>query len=537
MMTEGRPVHFALYQILKRYGSPLAFDVLLKEVNRAQELDGTEVNSDSIWRMVNDNHDFVVSEQVKVGLAEWGFEAVDEVSDRALALNNIDADGARALAEKVADLDFREAEAVREALKRLAPISLKEFGAVAYLRLNSDDPRSPLMYDNASILRILMDTEGYQILPSGYVYPDADLPKLLGLAPKISDKLPQVIEIEDAQPIEVSSTDGKKLAQTIAKSDGTVTSTELLEQYYEITRSNKTFKFDQENLHNALQDMPEVSWIGGDRYRATAKVEEVPDAPPEVFQFPTTQYHSEAGEPIDILLSDDGLSSSLRKLMAHPLAMDVLDEDPLPKPKTMPESVRLVFKAIHRELGTFPLCQFPNGWLDDEPRVQELIFIDPNGRELEVWMNTEARMLFNLYDWSFDQPIESGAVFTLNKTPKPNVFEFVWDQQPDPVSFISTPRIEELRVLSGESQNKSTLELLTEVMKYHNKGVEYLTLLTEINVVRRSTRRLIASLLSAYSCFYQRSGSPVWHYDAKKIDLTKPEDSVDRTKRRFVIEG
>ena len=36
------------------------------------------------------------------------------------------------------------------------------------------------------------------------------------------------------------------------------------------------------------------------------------------------------GEPVDVELVDDGLSTSLRKLLQHPLATDVLDEDILP---------------------------------------------------------------------------------------------------------------------------------------------------------------------------------------------------------------
>jgi hypothetical protein len=39
----------------------------------------------------------------------------------------------------------------------------------------------------------------------------------------------------------------------------------------------------------------------------------------------------------------------------------------------------------------------------------------------------------------------------------------------------------------------------------------------------------VASLLSSYQCFYQRSGSPVWHYDPKKVDL-----GFDKTKKKFI---
>lgn len=154
---------------------------------------------------------------------------------------------------------------------------------------------------------------------------------------------------------------------------------------------------------------------------------------------------------------------------------------------------------------------------------------DADGRELTIWANHEARLTYNWIDWWFEQTNESGAVFTLTKTNKPNVFDFAWMEQPDPVVYITVHRMEELRNIGVASEGKSMLDVLVEVFAHWPKGADFLTLLAEVNVVRRSSRRLIASLLSSYQCFYQRSGSPVWHFDAKKIDL-----GFDKTKRKFV---
>jgi len=225
----------------------------------------------------------------------------------------------------------------------------------------------------------------------------------------------------------------------------------------------------------------------------------------------------------------EGLNSSLRKLLQHPLALDVEDEDIQPALKNQPDSIRLVMKSIHRELGTFPLAQLPTGWISDEPKVQETIFVDGSGKELQVWVNNETRLMYGLIDWWLDQPIESGAVFTLTRTPELNVFDFAYLDQPDPVVYISTQRMEELRTLGAEAEGKSTLDLLIEVMSHWPKGADYLTVLAEINVARRTSRRLVASLLSSYQCFYQRSGSPVWHFDSKKV-----EQGFDKSKKKFI---
>ena len=175
------------------------------------------------------------------------------------------------------------------------------------------------------------------------------------------------------------------------------------------------------------------------------------------------------------------------------------------------------------------MCQLPTEWLDAQPNIQELIISDPAGRELQIWANHDVRLLYGFVDWWYEQPVESGAVFTLTKTLRPNVLEFAWLDQPDPVVFISAQRMEELRQLGVQGEGRSTLDLLIDVMAHWPKGADYLTLLAEVNVVRRSSRRLIASLLSSYQCFYQRSGSPVWHFDNKKVEL-----GFDKTKRKFI---
>jgi hypothetical protein len=281
---------------------------------------------------------------------------------------------------------------------------------------------------------------------------------------------------------------------------------------------------------DALKERKEILWVGADRFSKLGVVPEFVQTIPDIFDYTYSDAKDEDGELIDVELNDDGLSSTLRKLLNHPLATDVNDEDVQPIAKQIPETVRCVLKPIHRELGTFPLAQLHMGFVEERPNYQELILIDEQGRELTAWANTEGRLIFGLIDWFFEQQVESGAVFSLTRTSKPNVFEFAWLDQTDPVVFITTQRMEELRDLQSRSDEMTIYDILREVMSHWPKGADFLTVLWEVNVVRRAPRRLVASLLSSYACFYQRSGSPVWHYDSKKV-----EAGFDKTKRKFMI--
>ena len=95
--------------------------------------------------------------------------------------------------------------------------------------------------------------------------------------------------------------------------------------------------------------------------------------------------------------------------------------------------------------------------------------------------------------------------------------------------FISRNRVNELIELGhrADTEELPTFDILREIMEHYRKGIEYITLLTEVNIARRTTRRMAASLLSAYHCFFQRGGS--WVYDAKKLS-----QGFDRSKRKYL---
>ncbi|MBS1716103.1 MAG: hypothetical protein JSS72_00045 [Armatimonadetes bacterium] len=524
----GRPFAEAIRLMVNAYGGPMKFDVMMRELAQTRKQSVEELQG-IVTRILTESGLFVIDSSDRISLLAWGFLVYDEPLARALAMHGISQEELAAASKKLDKINWRDPSCFKEALEAAAPMKLKLIMAVMYSKVNQDNPRSPLVYDPAKALIGFLDVPGYILGTDGTIAKEETAKQWIATAVKVADKLAPTVEVEDAAPIEVKATDLKSMVNKIVKSEQSITAIKLLEEHYEITPSNKTFPDDLHNLMSALRGDESIQWVGGDRFRKRGDYPDYILSVPEPFRFIPSGIIDEEGEIVDAELTDDGLSSSLRKLLTHPLATDVLDEDIMPAPKSSPEAQRLVLKSIHRELGTFPMCQIPTDWLDAEPPIQELILQESSGKELQVWCNHETRLLYGFIDWWFDQPIESGAVFTLTRTTKPNVFDFEWMDQPDPVIYISSQRMEELRGLSEAAEGRSTLELLIDVMAHWPKGADYLTLLAEINVVRRSSRRLVASLLSSYQCFYQRSGSPVWHYDAKKLDL-----GFDKTKRKFV---
>lgn len=528
VVGSGLPIAEAVRLAVDRFGGPMPASLVALEISRVYGLDEEKAER-TVTRIATSDNTLLLTKDGQVATAKMVFAAGDEGSDRALALNQVDQAEVDKVSKELAKIDWLSGDAIVEALDKAAPISAKVLGAVAWRALNPEDPQAEHHFHWRKFNAELLSVPGFVYGADGTIYPEKEVKDWISRAAKVAEKAKAVIEIEDAAPLELKKADVDKMVKKVAGSDESVTATSLLEHEFEITPSVKTFPDDLATMIAALRADKSLAWVGGDRFRKAGNTAEGIGGLPAPFEFVVSDLKDEEGELVDVELTDDGLSTSLRKLIEHPLATDVNDEDDHAAPKNQPDSMRLVLKPIHRELGTFPLSQFPTDWFDAEPKVQELVWRTEDDTEHSFWLNTEVRLVFGLIDLWLDQPVESGAVFTLTRTPKPNVFEFAWMGQNDPVVYISSQRMEELREIAAESEGKSTYQLVREVMGHWPKGVDFLTLLWEVNVVRRTSRRMLASLLSGYVCFYQRSGSPVWHYDHKKV-----EQGFDKTKRKFV---
>jgi len=137
-------------------------------------------------------------------------------------------------------------------------------------------------------------------------------------------------------------------------------------------------------------------------------------------------------------------------------------------------------------------------------------------------------LLYGLLDWYQMLPVDSGAVFYLERQ-APDRYAITYGEETEPTMFISRNRVNELIDLGqrAEAEELPTFDILREIMEHYRKGIEYITLLPEVTISRRITRRMVASLLSDYHCFFQRGGS--WVYDAKKLS-----QGFDRSKRKYL---
>jgi hypothetical protein len=104
----------------------------------------------------------------------------------------------------------------------------------------------------------------------------------------------------------------------------------------------------------------------------------------------------------------------------------------------------------------------------------------------------------------------------------------------DPATFISPERAAVLAELRESSAGVSLYELLQKILSAHQEGLELAGLWAEVNAVRRTSKRVMCSVLCGYHAFFFRQRGPKqlsWKFDAART-----EQAFKKNKRKFVRE-
>ncbi len=342
-----------------------------------------------------------------------------------------------------------------------------------------------------------------------------------------------------AQPLEITEDDLAELRRHFDNRDDIVTATELLTDVLEVRPASRTFAEDKATLMAFLRAHgDDFLWVGTERFRAPDTLPPYIGQLPESLTFPVLpRFETADGEILDQMLADEAFEDSLAEEIFDAAAQDVNDQEPNDLTR-WPEgvsaespSLRLVLKAHHKEIGTFPLSQIPFGFFPTEPNIVELTLRDAQGNGYPIYVDYDVQLVYGLFDVYADIAADSGAVFTLEKTDKPDEYRFVYANETDPGVFVSPNRLEELLDYRNEVEGGSpvsTYDVIRTILDHYRKGTSFLTLLTEVNLVRRTPRRLIASILSGYTAFHPRANR--WTFDAKK----EPE-GFDKRKTGLIL--
>lgn len=488
-------------------------------------------------RMARNAETLFITSDHHIGLREWLFnpdwiepipyewerpEERERAVHDALFYNDLKWDEVERYVQQGQGLDWTRPDAAVLFLQKLGePVPNRVVGFLGWYFTLDPDPRWVFPYDGTALFEVILNSGAHVWGSDGIWYP-ADIVQQWRTSAKaqIQEWL-QAMPAEETQPLELRPDEVEHIVTDLLKAKGIARASKLLEELFEVTPKSRTFREDLDTLVNALWSDRRLLWFGYDRFGRETDVPEYVRTVPSVFVFPELpDLRNEDGERYDVLIDPEGYPKSLRDEVLDVRAQDVLDEETPAYPEQIPNSLRIVLRPPHKDLGTIPMCQIPLGFLPDEPHLQQLTFIDENNQAYEVWLNHETRLIYGLFDkFAALDPI-SGAIFILERTDQPDVYRFRYTGEVDPLLAISASRYGRLLNLQSQAHTLSTYHLLIELMRDHPRGADFLTLHNELNIIRRTRRERTASVLSAYPCFELHRGSPVWHL--KEEDIGKP---------------
>ena len=389
--------------------------------------------------------------------------------------------------------------------------------------------------------RAVCADQDFHLLSGGEWIHVGQLPAMTASLQKLSVLADIAMEEEETWegPYVVSPEDKNEVFDFLVEHGRPQRLTDIIEAVFEYSKNSPHFPSVFEGLMAALREDGRFQAVGLQTWALPALVpQEVLQVPesllPETLD-PTLLSDPEA----DAELEDEGLENKLALWVHDPRYEDFGGEHEVElSPELMSEGsaldeTRVPLLFNHRKMGTLKLRQADMSFF---PTDTPLACVTMKGEQFGpflIWINSDELLIHGLADWYQARQIPVGAVLSVRRSDEQDEFLLSWDGETDELIAIAEERIAELLNFreQAEEENWSVYEIMRNVLLGHPDGLHFLTLWAEVNVVRRTPKRVVASNLSSYHCFALVSGTERWKLDERKI-----EQGRKKTKKKFIIE-
>jgi hypothetical protein len=289
-----------------------------------------------------------------------------------------------------------------------------------------------------------------------------------------------------------------------------------------------------QGLNNALRAHPDFMPVGIGRFILRESIPSyISNIPAPLRAVLLSVRNPETGESFDFEMTDEGLEGDAPDFVHAPEWEDVGEETEARQPRrpVTPEEVRVTLLNHHLRAGTVKLRVQDQEFFDMTGPMARLAMRDKeSGRQLTAWASRETGLIYGLGEWYKDKVPASGGVIVFEKDNNGGFLASIGE--PDEVTLIDEDRAAELETLRASAQVLSLYELLQRVLVHHKEGKDIAGIWAEVNFVRRTSKRVFASVLCGYHCFYFKQRGPkqlLWRFDAARTD-----QSFKKNKRKFV---
>ena len=318
--------------------------------------------------------------------------------------------------------------------------------------------------------------------------------------------------------VRVSDEDLDQVYEFMTREPRTYRLSELLQQVLEAFPGSRTYTGVHDSLRNRMREDDRFQWVGFERFRVHGTVPVEVEVPPEGLGFDDGEYLGPEGEEVDRLVDPRDWKYSLDQQILHYLVQDLGDDGTAPA-SNPPMRLESSPPLHHYVAGTRYLRNADRGFFPAEPDLLHLAVVPPDGERFEIWVNKRLGLIFGLKDWYDANLPWVGGRFVIERSEQPDEYRLVYSGEVEPLTSIPPDRLQQLVALRGEAAtNRLPLsEIVRRILRMYPEGVHFVTLFTALNVVRRTRRAVLASILSGQRFFVQNNQEPgMWSYDEKR---------------------
>ncbi len=321
----------------------------------------------------------------------------------------------------------------------------------------------------------------------------------------------------------VSDEDLEQVYEFMASEERTYRLQDLLQQVLEAFPGSRTYGDMHESLGRRMGEDDRFQWVGAERYRLRGTIPAEVEYLPPGLGYDETVYLGEDEEEVDRIVQPQDWKAGLDEQIRHYLVQDVGDDSSDPPGRT-PTEITVSQPLHHFVAGTLYLRTADRGFFPTEPDLVQVSVEPTTGDRFDVWINNRLQLVLGLKDWYEANLPWVGGQFTLQRREQADEYRLVYNGETDPLMDIPLDRLQQLLSLRNEAvtERLPLMEIVQRILKMHPEGVPFVTLFTEVNVVRRVRRAQVASVLSSQRYFApvpQQAGS--WMFDEKRAQRGK----------------
>jgi hypothetical protein len=535
-----RPVEGALQQALRLYGKPMTIGELCNEmaVLNARAPEYFQLMLPQF--MAARPQTYFQMEDGRWGLHAWLLD-VRATDEEELLLRNffLEMDAlepvlAQIMAVKLT-AEMSDADAALAVLDAVdAPLNTRLL-SVALWRLRGGEAFDPMAF----FLALLTD-ERLHLLAGGEWMSAEKLTSVTVSLQKLSVLADLALEEEETWegPYVPAPEDLGEIFDFVVEHDRPQKLSDLIEGVLEYGKASLRYPSLYEGLQTALQADPRFQLVGRQTWTLPALIQQ------DVLQVPESLLPEALDAALftdpetDAELEDEGLEDNLPLWVHDPRYEDFGGEHEVElSPDMMSgdsvEETRIPLLYNHQRMGTLKLRQADMAFFPtDTPLACVTVHADKVGT-FQMWINNDELLIHGLADWYRAAEVPVGAVLTFRRGDEADDYLLTWNGEIDELIAIPEERIAALLDMreQAEANTWSVYEIVRNVLTGQTEGAHFLSVWAEVNVIRRTPKRVVASDLSSYHCFVLISNSERWRLDERKVDQGRK-----KTKKKFILE-